>query len=113
MVSVCQQRGKATYLYGSPGKIELSSQTLMMSDRTFSGGDETQIYLKNGIFTYLVYDKTVRTSFSSDGRNDSEFTNGLVVLKSGHAVSKRMCNADATISADASRIIPRGKFIEH
>lgn len=113
LVSVCGQAGKATYRFGSPGKVELSSQALTTAERSFSGGGETQIQLRNGQFTYLVYDKTVRTSFSSNGRNDPDFTSGLVVLKDRHVVSARKCGADASISAAAGRIIPAGGFIEH
>lgn len=113
LVSVCGQGDKATYRYGSPGKVELSSQALTTAERSFSGGGETQIYFNNGQFTYLIYDKTVRTSFSADGRNDPDFTSGLVVLKGGHAVSIRKCGTDASISAAASHIIPAGGFIEH
>ena len=113
LVSVCGQADKATYRYGSPGKVELSSQALTTAERSFSGGGETQIYFKNGQFTYLVYDKTARTSFSPSGQNDPGFTSGLVVLKNGRVVSPRKCGADASVSAIAGRIIPSGGFIEH
>ena len=113
LVSVCGQGGKATYRYGSSGKVELSSQALTMAERSFSGGGETQVYFRNGPFTYLVYDKTVRTSFSSNGRHDPDFTSGLVVLKEGHVVSSKQCGTDASISAAAGRMMPTGGFIAH
>ena len=113
VVSVCGGDGKATYDYGTPGKIEMSSQALQMAERMFSGGGETQISLTNGAYSYIVYDKTVRTSFSSDGHNDPDSTSGLVVLKGGKTISAKTCGTDATISADASKVIQKGDFIEH
>ena len=79
VVSICGGDGKATYYFGKPGKIEMSSQALHFAETGFSGGGETQVSLTNGAYSYIVYDKTVRTSFSSGGQNDPESSSGLVV----------------------------------
>ncbi|MGI4800368.1 MAG: hypothetical protein ACRYG8_41320, partial [Janthinobacterium lividum] len=96
-----------------PGKVELSSQTLSIADHMFSGGGETQISVKNGAYSYIIYDKTTRTSFSENGHNDSDFISGLVVQKNGKTISTKECGSEATISADASHVIQPGPFLEH
>ncbi len=113
VVSICGEGGKATYYYGVPGKVEMSSQALVFAERMFSGGGETQISFANGAYSYVVFDKTVRTSFSADGHNDPDSTSGLVVLKGGKTLSAKACASDATISADASKMIQAGAFVEH
>ncbi len=113
IVSICGVGGRATYYYGVPGKVEMSSQALSFAERAYSGGGETQISFRNGAYSYVVYDKTVRTSFSSDAHNDPDFSSGLVVEKGGKVLSAKTCASDATISAEAGKVIPAGSFVEH
>jgi hypothetical protein len=113
LVSVCDGGGKATYYFGKPGHVEMSSTALTVANRGFSGGGETQISVHNNAYVYIVYDKTARTSFSSDGHNDPDFTSGLVVQKNGKTLSALECGADATIAEKASHVIQAGPFIEH
>ncbi len=113
VVSICGGDGKASYYFGVPGKVEMSSQALSFAERGFSGGGETQVSFRNGAYSYVVFDKTVRTSFSSGGQNDPESSSGLVVLKGGRAVSSSVCGSDAAISGDAGKVIPKGAFVEH
>ena len=113
IVSVCSGAGKATYYFGVPGKVEMSSQALSFADHSFSGGGETQISVKNKAYSYTVYDKTTRTSFSSEGHNDPDFGSGLVVQKNGKTISAMDCSSDATISANAAHVIQPGQFVEH
>ena len=113
LVSICSDGAKATYYFGSPTHVELSSQALSIADRTFSGGGETQISFNRGDYDYIVYDKTTRTSFSTDGRNDPDFSSGLVVQKDGKTVSTRQCGSSAAISSNAHHVIQPGPFIEH
>ncbi len=112
-VSVCSDGAKATYYFGNSNHIELSSQALSIADHMFSGGGETQISFSRGDYGYIVYDKTTRTSFSADGRNNPDFTSGLVVQKSGKTISTKQCSLDATISSSAHHFIQPGPFIEH
>ena len=113
VVSICSDGAKATYYFGSPDHIELSSQALSMADHMFSGGGETQISFSRGEYGYIVYDKTIRTSFSADEQNDPESTSGLVVQKNGKTVSTKQCGLDAAISSGARRFIKPGPFMEH
>ena len=112
IVSVCSGEGRATYYYGSMGKVEMTSSSLVFAATGFSRGGESQISFRNGAYTYVVYDKTVRTSFSPGGRNDPESTSRLV-LKGKKAVSTKGCGSDATISVNASKLITKGTFVEH
>ncbi len=112
LVSICADNGKATYYYGTPAKIEMTSQALTTATHEFSGGGEIQITATNHAYTYTVYDSTTRTSFSANGQNDPDFSSGLVVQKNGKTIANTQCGADATISADAAKTIPSGSFIE-
>ena len=113
LVSICNADGKLTYYFGTPGKIEMSSQALFRAERGFSGGGETQISFRNDSYTYTIYDKTTRTSFSADAHNDPQFTSGLFIQKDGKTISTTECGSDATIPATVSSAIPPGPFIEH
>ena len=113
VVSICSDGAKATFYFGSRNHIELSSQALSMADHMFSGGGETQISFSRGDYGYIFYDKTIRTSFSADGRNDPESTSGLVVQKDGKTVSTKQCSLDAAISSDAHRFIKPRPFMQH
>ena len=113
LVSICNADGKATYHFGTAGKIEMSSQALFTANHAFSGGGETQISFRNNAYTYTVFDKTTRTSFSSNGQNDPDFTSGLIVQKNGKTISATDCASDAAIPASATHLIQPGPFIEH
>ena len=113
LVSVCDAGGKATYYFGKPGHVEMSSAALSIANRGFSGGGETQISVHNNAYAYIVYDKTMRTSFSPDGHNDPDFTSGLVVQKNGKTISTLECGSDTTIAEKASQVIRTGPFVEH
>lgn len=112
LVSICRDGTNASYHYGRPGKVEMSSGELSIADQMLSGGGETQIAARNGSYSYIVYDETSRTSFSADGHNDVEFTSGLVVMKDKKIISSSGCGSDAGIAADAERVIKPGSFID-
>jgi hypothetical protein len=111
--SVCQAGGKATYRYGRPGRIELSSQRLTMATRSFSGGGESQITATNNGHSYTMFDRTVRTGFGADGRNDPQSETGLIVRQGNKRLSARICDNDTPISARSRGVIPAGSFVPH
>lgn len=111
LVSICSDGTKASYRYGRPGNVEMSSGDLSIADQMLSGGGETQIAARNGSYSYIVYDETSRTSFSVDGHNDVEFDSGLIVMKDRKIISTSRCGSDAGISADAGRVIKPGALI--
>lgn len=111
--SVCQTGGKAIYRYGRPGRIELSTQWLTLASRSFSGGGETQIAAANNGYSYTMFDRTVRTGFGADGRNDPQSETGLVVRRGSKQLSSRRCDNDTPISSRSREVIPGGLFVPH
>lgn len=114
LVSVCAAGGKATYRFGRPGRIELTSGSLTQASRGYSGGGETQISAANAGFVYTVFDRTTRTAFRTDGRHDAAFTNGLLVRRGGRTILSRKCGGEPVLaSRDTEQIVPGGTFVEH
>lgn len=114
VVSVCSGSGTPTaYRYGTPGHVELTSRDLTIADRGFSGGGETQITALNKGYAYIVYNKTVRTSFGANGQHDSADASGLIVRKGNRTLSSAKCSADAVISSKARTLIPAGAYLDH
>jgi hypothetical protein len=90
-VSVCGSGKQAVYRYGAPGKVELTTHNLTLAKQGFSGGGETQIQVANGDYTYILFDKTVRTGFGDSGQNDPDSRSGLLVPPCrAHAVVQGM-----------------------
>ncbi len=112
-VSVCETGGKATYRYGRPGQIELSSRRLTMATRSFSGGGEIQITATNNGYSYTMFDRTTRTAFDADGRNDPKSETGLIVRKGGKRLSSHICENDTPMSSRSRKVIPAGSFVSH
>ena len=93
------------------GKLELEIAGGRSAQEGFSGGGELQAIFRSGPWTYVVYERTVRTSFT--GANDPEFEAGVAVLRGGHVVSRRRCDegrAQFTQQLDGTLEAP---FVEH
>lgn len=112
-VSVCGSGSQAIYRFGQPGKIELSSRDLTIASHGYSGGGETQIAATNKGYTYIVYDKTMRTGFDQDGRNAPVSTSGLFIRSGGKTLASKLCDDDAPIATRARTILPSGAFVPH
>ena len=113
-VSVCGRGNQAVYRYGAPGKVELAVRNLSLAKRGFSGGGETQITATNNNYSYIVYDRTERTSFGASGGNDPQSGSGLLVRHAGRTLSSKLCDDDAPIPSRASAYIPtKGEFVTH
>ena len=113
-VSVCGSGKQATYRYGAPGNVELTIRNLHIAERGLSGGGETQISASNNGYSYVVYDKTVRTSFNANGQNAPDSESGLLVRHNGRTLSSKRCGNDAPISSRANAYIPAvGQFFAH
>ncbi len=113
-VSICGSGNQATYRYGAPGKVELTTRDLRLVERGFSGGGETQISAANNGYSYIVYDKTIRTSFNKAGQNIPDSQSGLLVRHNGQMLLSKRCENDAPISSRASAYIPAGGlFVDH
>jgi hypothetical protein len=115
VVSVCHGPAGATYRYGRPGKSEIKLNGGRFAQKGYSGGGESQLRFDQRDFTYVVFDRTIRTGFGSDGRNNPRFDAGLLVLNKGKVVSMRLCGGvgDQVIAASAAKLLPPGAFVEH
>lgn len=112
-VAVCARDAVATYRYGLPGRIELSSRRLRFARQGFSGGGEAQITATNGAYRYTVFDRLVRTGFGPDGLNHPGEDAGLIVRHGDRIVSTRQCRTSALIAPLAERLLPAGAFVPH
>lgn len=108
MVSVCAVAGQpAQYRFGTARRIELKLSGLRFARRMYSGGGESRIEASSGPYRYVVYDRTVRTSFTPNGQNDPQNEAGLAVYRAGKLVSDRPCKAgsNAQISPAAAKLL--------
>lgn len=111
--SLCRAKANGTFTYrnGKPGEIKLEVASppagrteFRLSSAPYAGGGEAHIRFTRFRYTYILYDRTVKTA---DG---PEFSAGVVVLKDGRMVSKKRCANDASILADAYELLPREEF---
>lgn len=106
------QRGPAlVYRSLRRGKLELEIAGGRSAQEGFSGGGELQAIFRSGPWTYVVYERTVRTSFT--GANDPDFEAGVAVLRGGRVISRRHCDegrAQFTHQLDGT---PKAPFVEH
>lgn len=113
-LAVCSGTGGTIYRFGRPGRIELELRRPAFATRAYSGGGESQVVFHRNSYSYVVYDKTVRTAFGIDGRNDPATTAGLVVKRGNRIISDQRCTGSATgLAAEARLSLPPGNFVEH
>ena len=107
---------RAEYRFGRPGQIKLQGRDLHIGEQNYSGGGEDQIYCQSNGYRYIVYDRTLRTGFGADGRNDPQSSSGLVVQKGGRTVSSTRCGGEGdqpVKTREGERFVPRGGFVDH
>ena len=90
----------------------MQSGGLSHARRGYSGG-ESQIRFERGAYRYVLFDKTVRTGFN--GRNDPQFSSGLVIQHNGRRVSLTACggSGESDGSGALADYMPKGEFIEY
>jgi hypothetical protein len=115
LVSVCgQSPGRAIYRFGRPGQVELQSRDLRHASRMFSGGGESQIHFERNGYRYILFDRTVRTGFGVQGRNEPQMSSGLLVEHAGARSSTRCATSGGTIVSSAlADYMPEGDYIPH
>ena len=102
MVSICAvSGGEAIYRYGRPGHIELQAGGLHKAEQGAAGGGEDQIDFNAKGYQYIVYARTVRTGFGSDGHNDPDFISGLIVKKGDRKLSSAVCGGGGGQTIDS------------
>ena len=113
LVSICGEGVRAVYRFGRPGRVELEARGPTTAQVGYSGGGETQAAFANHGYTYVVYDRTVRTRVTADGRHDPAFTQGLLVVKAGRVLADRPCGADATLTSRGVEGMAPGAVVDH
>ncbi len=79
-----------------------------MAIRSFGGGGETQITATNNGYSYTMFDRTTRTAFGTDGRNDLRSVTGLIVRKDGKRLSSRICDNDTPMASRSRKVVSAG-----
>lgn len=98
MLSVCSAGGEtATYRVGREAP-EIELQGGSWARVGYSGGGELQIAFNNGATRYVVFGRTIRTSFSAGETNDPASSDGVVVLKNGRYEGIQLCRSDSGAS---------------
>jgi hypothetical protein len=93
------------------GRVELEVPHGRYAQEGFSGGGELQAAFRNGPWTYVVYERTVRTGFH--GTNDPSFEAGVDVLRGGRVVSRGRCaDSHAQFTEQLAGAV-EGPFVEH
>lgn len=113
-VSICASRNAATYRFGAPGRIELSTPASGYAFQGYSGGGEAQVKTSKRSVDYIVFTRTVRTAFGT-GPNNPESTAGVLVRRGARTIARLRCTPapDADIAASARKLLPEGRFVEH
>lgn len=112
LISVCGNRRGVTYRFGTPGRVELSSDRLATAYTMYAGGGERQIAFVNKGFTYIVFDRAVR-QMSGGELSGTGFSAGLLVRRGDRTVSKARCAGETSMSSDVERLLPAGTFVYH
>jgi len=109
--TVLREGSNLVYRSERRGGVELQLPDGRAAQESFSGGGELQATFRNGPWTYIVYERTIRTNFS--GPNHPRFEAGIDVLRRSRVVSRRHCDdADSQFSEQLADV-PTGTFIEH
>ena len=93
------------------GGLELQIPDGSYAREGFSGGGELQAIFKNGPWTYVVFERTIRTNFT--GPNTPSFEAGVDVLRPGRVVARRRCDDAETQFAEQLDGAPKAPFVEH
>jgi hypothetical protein len=109
--SVVRDGANMAYRSFRRGGLELQLPGGRYAQQGFSGGGELQAIFRNGPWTYVVYQRTIRTGF--DGTNDPSFDAGVDVLRQGRVIARRLCDDVGAQFDDPLNGIPHGAFIEH
>ena len=114
LVSVCGLNRRATYRFGSPGRIELTATALHHASQMFAGGGESQVVVTRGNYRYVIYDRATRLDSDRAGRRPLQFASGIMILRNGRHLSDTKCgNLDKDIinTALLPNYMPRGNYV--
>lgn len=109
--TVVRDGSKLVYRSIRRGRVELQVAHGRYAQEGFSGGGELQAAFRNGPWTYVVYERTVRTSFHAT--NDPSFEAGVDVMRGGRVVFRGRCADSHTQFTEQLTSAMEGPFIEH
>jgi hypothetical protein len=114
VASLCQSDsdGALTYRNGVEGRINMQLSDFgdrknirfFFSNIPYAGGGEAHVRFSRSVYTYYLYDKTIKTS------EGPEFSAGIAVYKSQRKISDLACENDASIRAIAYKSITREPY---
>lgn len=112
MISVRRSGPDLSYQVVAHDHVKLHVTRGYLARTGYSGGGELQAVFQNGAWTYVVYERAIRTGFG--GHNAPSFTAGVDVLRNGATVSRRSCRKGRTqFSSAAITNLSEGNFVEH
>lgn len=109
--TVVRNGSKLVYRSTRRGRVELEVPHGRYAQEGFSGGGELQAAFRSGPWTYVVYERTVRTSFH--GPSEPNFEAGVDVLRGIRVVSRGRCLEGRAQFAEQLTGVAEGPFIEH
>lgn len=120
LVAICGSRTgtpRAQYRFGTPGHVELAypgpgQNGLTYAREMYSGGGALQIRFTNGGHDYAVYSRTVRTGFGASGRNNPQFSDGVMVRRGGRLISNQSCNTAVSGSSQPEDFMSEGTILD-
>lgn len=111
-IEIDRSDGVLTYRSFKPAGLELQIGDGRHARTSYSGGGELQVSFSNGPWTYVTYERVVRTGFTDT--NDPDFQAGVDVVKSGRTVTRLKCRDQSTQFAEnAFAGLDEGEFVEH
>lgn len=99
VLSLCARDGLLQYRFGKAGAPEMvwpdrpapAKGRFFLSTTAFAGGGEERIRFSNGGYDYVVFQRDVALDWNPDGTRDRHQDEGVVVLKAGKVVGRRIC----------------------
>lgn len=96
-------QARMQYRFGRPGRVEMAWPTRPESPRgrfflgttMYSGGGEERIRFSNAGYDYVVFQRTIAGEWDDEGHRAHHDDEGVVVLKAGKVVGKRICTTPA------------------
>lgn len=114
VLTICGLGGKAVLRVGKRSRMVVQARGARYASRMYSGGGEAQVIFASRASRFVVYDRTLRTSFAEDGANDAQAMTGMFVQKAGRTVSKLGCDPESlTGTLMPAGVVPAGQFVAH
>lgn len=114
-VAVCHDGRLAIYRFGRRDAVELEIKSGRFARAGYSGGGESQIQFEKRGYSYVIFDRTVRTEFGTDGQNAADTSAGVLIRRDGQKVGTRFCggSGEQTIAGKSAKLLPKGTFFAH